>query len=115
MPDERKHFAIASYLVSATWQGGNHQHGAEQGYHHRRYRSRCAVPGYGSLKDEHYESYQGTHHYHRMQADEAALEEFSQRQCLSPTVIIGVADDETGKNEEEVNRQIAVVDLLDDG
>ena len=33
MPDERKHFAIASYLVSATWQGGNHQHGAEQGYH----------------------------------------------------------------------------------
>ena len=38
----------------------------EQGYHHRRYRSRCAVPGYCPLKDEHYESYQGTHYYHRM-------------------------------------------------
>lgn len=67
------------------------------------------------LKDEHYESYQGTHHYHRMQADEAALEEFSQCQCLSPTVIVCVTDDETGKDEEEVNRQIAVVDFLDDG
>lgn len=50
-----------------------------------------------------------------MQADEAALEEFSQCQCLSPSVVVCVADDETGKDEEEVNRQIAVIDFLDDG
>ena len=43
-----------------------------------------------------------------MQADEASPEEFPKSQCLSPSVIVGVADDETGKDEEEVNEVISL-------
>ena len=57
----------------------------------------------------------GTHHNHGVQADEAPLEEVAQRERLAPAVVVGIADDEAGKDEEEVYGQIAVVDHRDDG
>jgi len=48
---------------------------------------------------------------HRMQADQPALEEFARRHA-GPAVVVRIADDEAGEQEEEVHGQVAVVDDL---
>jgi len=54
---------------------------------------------------------QHTHHHHRMQADQTALEEIAVGHA-SPAVVVGIADDEARKDKEEIDGQIAVVDDL---
>ena len=49
-----------------------------------------------------------------MQADEASLEEIAQSHGLSQAVVVGIADDEPRKDEEEIYGQVAVVDDSDD-
>jgi hypothetical protein len=46
-----------------------------------------------------------------MQANKTTLEELP-RSHLTPTVVVGVADNETRKNKEEIDSKIAVVDFL---
>ena len=48
-----------------------------------------------------------SHNYHRMQTNQSAFKEILQRHSI-PTVIIGIANDKTRKNEKEVNSQIAM-------
>lgn len=43
------------------------------------------------------------------------MEESSQRKRLSPSAVIGIAYDKTGKDEEEVDGKIAVIDKVDNG
>lgn len=42
---------------------------------------------------------------------------FEESPCghLVPSVIIGIADDETGENEEEIHGQITMIDYLECG
>ena len=55
---------------------------------------------------------EGTADDHRMKANETTLEEGPC--CHSvPTVVVGIADDKAGENEEEVNGQITVVQRMD--
>lgn len=51
--------------------------------------------------------------HHRMKPDESATEEVLQREAARPTAVIGITNDETGKQEEEVNRQIAMIEVND--
>ena len=46
-----------------------------------------------------------------MQTDESTLEEVPVTH-LAPSVVVGIADDEAREHEEEVHRQIAMVDVL---
>ena len=46
-----------------------------------------------------------------MQTDQTALEEIAVGHA-SPAVVVGIADDEARKDEEEIDGQIAVVDDL---
>ena len=50
-------------------------------------------------------------HHHGLQADQAPLEETADGHP-PPTVVVGVADDEAGENEEEINGQVSVIDFL---
>ena len=52
------------------------------------------------------------HDDHRMQADEPPLEEIFERHAV-PAVVVGIADDEARKHEEEIDGQIAVVENLE--
>ena len=84
-----------------------HQRGEEQRPdRHRRY-----VPDGASLEIEHHGADQGSDDDHRVQADETPFEELPDRH-LRPTVVVGVADDETREDEEEIDGQVAVVDPL---
>ena len=49
-----------------------------------------------------------------MQADEAALEEVADGESLTPTVVVGIGNDEAGEEEEEVYRELPVVERADD-
>ena len=48
---------------------------------------------------------------HGLQADQPALEEVADGH-LFPPVVVGVADDEAGENEEEIDGQVSVIDFL---
>lgn len=50
-----------------------------------------------------------------MQAYEAAAEKRAKRERLAPTVVVGITDDEPGKDEEEVDGKVTVVGEVDDG
>ena len=89
------------------YQQSVHQRGEEQRPdRHRRY-----VPDGASLEIEHHGADQSSDDDHRVQADETPFEELPDRH-LRPTVVVGVADDETREDEEEIDGQVAVVDPL---
>ena len=69
-----------------------------------------AVPLYIALDAERNRSQYGSHQYHGMQTDETAFEEVLHRECLSPTVVIRIADNESRQDKEKVHRQITVID-----
>lgn len=50
-----------------------------------------------------------------MEADEAPLDEIAHAQPAAPPLVVGVANHESRKEEEEVDGQIAVVEALVDG
>ena len=49
-----------------------------------------------------------------MQTDESATEKVAQREPFLPAVVVGIADNKTREDEEEVDSKIAVVDECDD-
>ena len=90
--------------------------GDEQGVHQRGYEQHGHgdfrdIPDRAALKVEHDGSDQGSDHDHGLQADQPALEEVADGH-LFPPVVVGVADDEAGENEEEINGQVSVIDFL---
>ena len=111
---EGEHLAVATHLARTTGYGGNHEHGKKQGHHHPRGGYRRAIPLHRTLDEEGSGTQHGSHDHHRMQTDDSATEEVAQRESLLPAVIVGIADNETGEDEEEVDGQITVVDECDD-
>lgn len=90
--------------------------GDEQGVHQRGYEQHGHgdfrdIPDRAALKVEHDGSDQGSDHDHGLQADQPALEEVADGH-LFPPVVVGVADDEAGENEEEIDGQVSVIDFL---
>ncbi|CDD33978.1 unknown [Bacteroides sp. CAG:714] len=45
-----------------------------------------------------------------MKTDEAAFEEIAGCHCFSPSVIVRITDYKAGKNKEEIDGQVTVVD-----
>ena len=63
------------------------------------------------LKIEKGSAHNASHNHHRMQADDTAFEESAHGHPV-PTVIISIADNKTGKHEEEIHCQITMIDNL---
>lgn len=110
-PVEREHLAVAAHLVRTARPCRNHEHGAQQGQHGHRHRYAAAIPALAALKEEADQSYHGGKHHERMQPDNAAAEEVAHREAALPTVVVGIADNETRQQEEEVDGQVAVVEV----
>ena len=72
-----------------------------------------SVPFHTSLYEEGNDTDHGAHYDHGMKADQTSLEEIFHCQRLSPSVVVGITDNEAGKYEEEVYCQISVVDGCD--
>ena len=68
-------------------------------------------PHVAILKIEHRRTDGHAQHHHRLQADQTPLEEAADGHA-PPAVVVGVADDESRKGEEEIDGQIAVVEQL---
>ena len=89
---QREHFAVAADVVARARSGGDEEQGAQQGEHDHRRGHAGAVPLLAALEHvEHYAQH-GAHHNHRVQADEAPLEEVAQGQCLAPAVVVGIVE-----------------------
>lgn len=74
-----------------------------------------AVPSLHAADQERRSANHSTHNNHWLEADKTAAEESSQRKRLSPAVVIGIADHKSGKDEEEVDGKVAVIDEVDNG
>lgn len=56
-------------------------------------------------------TYHCAHDDHRVKTYEAALEEAPGGHSV-PTIVVGITDDETGEDKEEIDSEIAVIDML---
>ena len=111
---EREHLSVAAYVIACARYGRDEEHGTQKGQHDHGNSYMAAVPADASLQAIEDDSQQGTHDDHGMEADQTALEEVAQAHCLSQTVVIGIADDKTGEDEEEIHGKVTVVDGGDD-
>ena len=68
------------------------------------------IPGHTSLQQETHGTDEGTCNNHRMQAYETTLEKVSYCESLLPTAVIGITDDKTRKDKEEIHGKITVWD-----
>ena len=71
----------------------------------------CPVPCHAALSHIGYETDDGSRDDHRVETDEASLEKMGSTH-LSPTVIIGIANDKARKDKKEVNSQITMIEAL---
>lgn len=112
-PIEGEHLAIAAHLTRASRHGGQHQHGGKQSQHGMREGHAAAIPLPASLHQKGHQAHNGGQNHHGMKTDHAAAEETGEAETAPPTVVIGIADDETRKQEEEVHSQIAMIEMPD--
>ena len=112
---QREHLAVATDVIAGTRYGGDEKQGTQQGEHNHGRGHAGAVPLLAALQHVEHHAQYGAHYNHGVQADEASLEEVAQGQRFAPTVVVGIADDEAGEDEEEIHGQVAMVDDGDEG
>lgn len=108
---EGKHLAIAAHLARASGHSGQHKHGRKQSQHGVRERHTAAIPLLATLHQEGHQTHNGGPKHHGVKPNHAAAEETGESEATPPTVVIGIADDETREQEEEVHGQIAMVEM----
>ena len=105
---EREHLTIAANLIRNSRHCRNHAHCKQHGNHDPACRSNASIPSFASDSEEGYGAYNSSHDQHRVQTNKAAFEKFAHGH-LVPAVIICIADHKSGKDEEEVHSNMAVV------
>ena len=110
---ERKHLAIAAHLVGDARHCRYHKHGEQQGYHNPTCRGCGGIPPFKTYEGKSHKAKHGTHDEHRVEADEAALEKLPHGH-LSPSIVVGIADDKTREDEEEVYGDVGMIERSDD-
>lgn len=109
---EREHLTVAPHLGTGARQRRDQEHVQQQCQHHQREGCNRAVPHLPAGEEEGERPQQGAHHHHRLQADQSPPEEILPRHLSPPAVVVGIPHHEAGEDEEEVHRQVAVVELL---
>ena len=114
---ERKHFAVAADVGALAGDDGEEEEIEKHGQHDGAKGYGVAVPIVTTADEEGQDAEEGAEDDHGVETDEAALEETAGGHGLRlKTTVVGVADDEAGKDEEEVDGKIAMVaGLMDDG
>ena len=74
-----------------------------------------AVPLHRALQQIEYHTQHSSHYNHRVESNQSTLEEVAQTHAFAQAVVVSIADDETGQDEEEVYGQITVVDDGNEG
>ena len=106
---ERVHLLPAAHVH--RHRHGQQRHADEHHREHLPHRHGMHRPHIAILKIEQRRTDDRPHDDHRMQADEPPFEEIFERHAV-PAVVVGIADDESRKGEEEIDGQVAVVEQL---
>ena len=107
---EREHLAVSTDVIACSRCGGYEKHGTEQSQHNHRRGNVRPVPADTTLEAVEDDSQHSPHDNHRVEANQPALEEIPEAHRLAQAVVVGIADDKSGEDKEEIHSQIAVVD-----
>lgn len=111
---EWKHLAVAAHLTRLAWQGRQHQAGTEESDEREGKGGVGAVPTLHVCEPKRGNADESAHDHHRVEAYESPAEKLWHCERLSPSAVIGIADDKAREEEKEVDSKVAVVDEIND-
>lgn len=103
------HLAVSSDIGTEAGPARHEEEGHHEGEGYPAGRSVMAAPIHSALNEEGDEAQYGTGNDHVIEAYETAERELAGGEAFLPTPVVGIADDETGEEEEEIDGEIAVV------